>query len=173
MTIDGFINLHSDEEYMLASILEKILQESYVLIGENIDLGNSYDYQKNGSSIWSFHDKHNVNHYTKVNYNPGVDRKQITVKFFWINEDRKLRYDRPPYTDEKVFNTHLNIFINQILPMMEAYEDHFGVDYITLDPTDKSRYRLYRMALGKVLNQLKYEMIEDKDKDLIYIKIRP
>jgi hypothetical protein len=163
-------NLQSESSFTLSNILEKILLESYTLIGENIDIDNTYDYKKEGSSIWSFIDKNNIKHYTKVNYNPGVKDKQITIKFFWVEEDNKPRYDKPPYTDEKVFNTHLKIFITEILPLMKSYEDHFGIDYITLDPTDEIRYRLYRIALNSILNKSEYEMKEDEKKNLLFIK---
>ena len=163
-------NLHSNSDFNLSSILERILLESYTLIGENIDLDSVYDYQKQGSSIWSFNDKHDIKHYTKVNYNPGVEDKQITVKFFWIGKDDKPKYDKPPYTDEKVFNTHLKIFVDEILPLLKSYENHFGIDYITLDPTDKIRYRLYRIALNSIIDKSKYSIEEDDKKNLIYIK---
>ena len=163
-------NLHSNSDFNLSSILEKILLESYTLIGENIDLDSVYDYQKQGSSIWSFNDKHDIKHYTKVNYNPGVKDKQITVKFFWIGKDDKPKYDKPPYTDEKVFNTHLKIFVDEILSLLKSYETHFGIDYITLDPTDKIRYRLYRIALNSIIDKSKYSIEEDDKKNLIYIK---
>jgi len=163
-------NLQSDSSFTLSNILEKILLESYTLIGENIDLGNIYDYKKEGSSIWSFFDKHDIKHYTKVNYNPGVEDKQITVKFFWVGEDGKPKYDKPPYTDERVFNTHLKIFIEEILPLMKSYEDHFGIDYITLDPTDKIRYRLYRMSLNQIIDKSEYEVKDDEKRNLLYIK---
>lgn len=163
-------NLHSNSDFNLSSILERILLESYTLIGENIDLDSVYDYQKQGSSIWSFNDKHDIRHYTKVNYNPGVEDKQITVKFFWIGKDDKPKYDKPPYTDEKVFNTHLKIFVDEILSLLKSYENHFGIDYITLDPTDKIRYRLYRIALNSIIDKSKYSIEEDDKKNLIYIK---
>ena len=163
-------NLHSNSNFNLSSILEKILLESYTLIGENIDLDSVYDYQKQGSSIWSFNDKHDIKHYTKVNYNPGVKDKQITVKFFWIGKDDKPKYDKPPYTDEKVFNTHLKIFVDEILSLLKSYENHFRIDYITLDPIDKIRYRLYRIALNSIIDKSKYSIEEDDKKNLIYIK---
>lgn len=163
-------NLHSNSNFNLSSILEKILLESYTLIGENIDLDNVYDYQNQGTSIWFFVDNHDIQHYTKVNYNPGIEDKQITVKFFWIGKDNKPKYDKPPYTDEKVFNTHLKIFVNEILPLLKSYENHFGIDYITLDPTDKIRYRLYRIALNSIIDKSKYSIEENDKKNLIYIK---
>ena len=53
---------------------------------------------------------------------------------------------------------------------MKSYEDHFGIDYITLDPTDEIRYRLYRIALNSILNKSEYEMKEDEKKNLLFIK---
>lgn len=162
--------LQSDSDYLLSNILEKILLESYVLIGENISLSNAYDYTKNGNSIRSFVDKNGIQHYTKVNYNPNVDNKEITVKFFWMDENQNPKYSKPPYTDEKVFNTHLKIFKDEILPLMKSYEDHFGIDYIALDPVDKPRYRLYRIALNSILDKSKFSIEEDEKKNIIYIR---
>jgi hypothetical protein len=169
MRTDELTRVKASKEYSLANLLDIVLIETYALISDNIDIGNSYSYDQEGSSIWSFEDKHLIKHIEKINYNPGVKDKAVTIKFFWL-DNNKPNYDKPPYTDEKVFNTHLNIFVKEILPKLEDCMSDFNIDKITLDPTDNLRYRLYRLALNTVLKNTDYKIEEDSQNRLLYIK---
>jgi len=80
------------------------------------------------------------------------------------SDEDKASYDKPPYSDDKVFNTHLHIFFNEIL----KYYGQYNLSYI-FKPTDNVRYVLYRMAMNKYLDKNKYEMIEDKNKEILII----
>lgn len=171
MRIQELNNTIDSEEYSLADMLAKVLMETYSLISDNIDLENSYEYVSHGASIWTFKDKNNIVHIEKLNYNPGVKDKAITVKFFW-EDNGKPSYDKPPYTDEKVFNTHVKIFVNEVVPKIKNLMEHFNIDKITIDPTDKLRYRLYRISLSKFLKHSEYTVEEDKDKLLLNVKIK-
>jgi len=157
--------------YANSNVVNQILLETYTLIGENINVNNSYDYAKEGSTIWSFTDKEGYKHITKVNYNPGVKDKELTVKFFWYDGD-KPSYDKPPATDEKVFNTHLKVFIQEILPQLPGLFKHIKTDKLTLDATDTTRYRLYSIALSSLLDLSKYDLIKEPNLNTLYIKLR-
>lgn len=161
-----------ENEFKLLNILEQILHSTYVLIGENIDLDNTYNYELVAPSVWEFQDREKYYNNIKVNYNPGSIDKEITVKFYWVGEDSKPKYDVPLHTDEKIFNTYLKIFINEILPKLDEYFNHFNIDKITLDPVDITRYRLFRIALNKILDKEIYELIEEPTRNLLFIKLR-
>jgi len=169
MRTNEFDHIVNTEDYSLLGILDKILVETYALISENIDINNSYEYHSQGSSIWYFYDSRSIKHTEEINYNPGVSSKEITVKLFWEDDD-KPSYEKPPYTDEKVFNTYLKILLHEVLPIMDKYKDTFSVDKITLDPTDEVRYRLYRTSLNQLLRDSDYKVQEDQAKLLLYIK---
>lgn len=160
----------NSKEYELMDIGDQLINETYVAIAENINLNHTYAYKNLGKTIWEFQDKKNITHQIKINYNPS-DKDSLNVKFYWI-KDGKPNYNKPPYTDEMVFNTHIKIFINEILPITKPMLDHFKLEKLTLDPTDSSRYRLYRIALNQVLDKSKYDLIEDSSKNLLYIKIK-
>ena len=99
------INLGESEEFKQMDIFDQILIETYIVIAENIDLNNAYEYEQNGfagSWFWLV-DKHNIRHEIKLNLNP-TRKPTLTVKFYWIDENNKPNYNKPPYTDEKVFN---------------------------------------------------------------------
>lgn len=157
--------------YTEANLQDQILLETYTLIGENVDIGNSYEYETEGKTIWSFQDKQGIKHVIKINYNPGVKNKELTVKFFWLDGSRP-KYDKPPATDEKVFNTHLKIFVEEILPQLPKLLQHTQTDKLTLDATDTARYRLYRIALSSLLDRNKYELVEEPALNILYIKIK-
>ena len=93
------------------NLWEELINETYLLISENIDLTNIYEYNSKGRNWWEFIDKRSITHQIKLNYSPGVDQKELSVKFYWL-KDKKPSYDKPPYTDEKVFNTYLKILLD-------------------------------------------------------------
>ena len=164
-------DLLKDTLYTNSNMKDQILLETYVLIGENIDVDNCYSYEREGKTIWSFRDSKHYKHVIKLNYNPGVASKELTVKFFWFEND-KPRYDKPPITDEKVFNTHLRVFIKEVLPMLPDILKHTETSKLTLDATDTARYRLYRIAMHKLLDSDKYELIEEPSTNSLYIKLK-
>ena len=80
----------------LTNLWEQLLEETYVFIAENIDLTHTYDYKLVHKNWWGFEDKNKIKHNIKINYNPGIDGKELTVKFYWV-KDNKPCYDKPPY----------------------------------------------------------------------------
>jgi hypothetical protein len=163
-------------DYTRFNLAEIILLETYILIGENIDLLNVYDYEAVGKTIWSFKDKNSIEHIIKLNYNPTTP-PQVKVKFFWINKGR-VDYSKPPYTDEKVFNTHLNILVQEILPYVFtelfnnpkiANDSRFkGLNKVELDATDEIRYRLYRKALSSgILSKTNFTLEDPKENNIL------
>lgn len=171
MKTDYLRQLLNDTLHNSSNVVDQILFETYVLIGENINIDNAYEYTSEGKTIWSFYDKNEYNHVIKINYNPGVQDKTLTVKFFW-DDNGKPNYDKPPVTDEKVFNTHLKILIEKILPKLPNLFDYTKTDKLTLDATDKVRYRLYSIALSSVLDSDKYDLIKEPKSNTLYIKLK-
>ena len=163
--------LEKSNEYQLMDLWNQLLLETYVIIAENIDLSHVYEYNLKTKNWWEFKDIKGIEHEIRLNFNAGVDNKELTVKFYWV-KDNKPSYTKPPYTDERVFNTHMKVFIEEILPKLPELLNHFKLDKLTLDPLDSSRYRLYRIALNQVLDKSKYELIEDEKNQLLYIKLK-
>ncbi len=160
------------KEFNELNLLDQILYESYLVIAENINLNNSYDYSMVGTkgSWFTFTDKNSIRHDIKLNYNP-LKVPTLTVKFYWVDEDNKPMYSKPPHTDEKVFNTHLKVFVDELLPKFDQINKQLNVNELKLDPNEKIRYRLYRIALNQVLDTNKYELIEDVKNLLLLIRI--
>ena len=159
------------KEYRSMDLWNQLLNESYVLIAENVNLDHVYDYKSKGKNWWEFKGGRDIQHEIRLVYSPDLDNKELSVKFYWI-KDNKPNYEKPPYTDERVFNTHIKILIEEILPKLSEYFRTFNIDKLTLDPTDSSRYRLYRIALNQVLDKSKYELVENSSNNLLYIKIK-
>jgi hypothetical protein len=163
--------LLKDVLYNSSNVRDQILFETYTLIGENINTDNAYEYTAEGKTIWSFVDKEGYKHVIKINYNPGVEDKTLTVKLFW-DDNGKPNYTKPPVTDEKIFNTYLKILIEKILPQLPNLFDHTKTDKLTLDATDAIRYRLYSIALSSLLDSSKYDLIKEPKLNTLYIKIK-
>jgi len=163
--------LFESDLFIGSNPLEQILLETYTLIGENINPDNRYEYTADGKTIWSFIDEEGFRHMMKFNYNPGLKDKELTVKFFWYDNGNKT-FQKPPVTDEKVFNTHLYIFLHEILPMLPKVLSHFSVDKLTLDAVDQARYRLYRLALSRLLDKNKYSLVLNPEVNTLYIKLK-
>lgn len=164
-------DLLKDAFYLNSNAKDQVLLESYTLIGENINIDNSYGYKKEGKTIWSFIDKEDFKHVIKINYNPGVKSKELTIKFFW-DDNGKPNYSKPPATDDRVFNTHLKIFMHEVLPQLPELFKYAETDKLTLDATDATRYRLYSIALSSLLNLNKYELIKQPTTNTLYIELK-
>jgi hypothetical protein len=161
--------LLEDLLYTGASLEDQFLLEAYTLIGENVNLEDYYGYNSLGKSLWTFVDKEGFKHVLKLNYNPGVPDKELTVKLFW-DKDGKPSYDKPPATDHKVFSTYLRILVEEILPKLSYFLGYFKVDKLTLDATDYVSYRLYSIALSGLLDKSKFELVKAPDINTLYIK---
>lgn len=138
-------------------IHQEIIESSYELMTEIINLAFHYDYDRKRKNAWYFTDKANIYHFIIIHKKLTGNLDQAEVKFGWVDIlTGQPRYDKPGTYDEKIFNTHLYILINEILPLhLNTFEDG-----IILTPTDELRYRLYRIALNKELNKSKYSLIE-------------
>jgi hypothetical protein len=163
--------LEQNEEYQFLNLLEQMLESAYVSIGENINLEHIYQYELKGVNRWGFTDKRNIEHEIRLTYNPGLKDIELSVKFYWFDGD-KPSYNKPPYTDEMVFNTYIKIFINEILYQLPSLFKNFHINKLTLDPIDYSRYRLYKLALNNILDKFKYDLVEDQENKLLYIVLK-
>lgn len=137
----------------LAGIHENMFQESYDLIIESVNPDNHYDFKHHNRNRWIFNDRTGVTHFTVVNKSMDYNNA-CEIKFGWVDEKGIKRYDKPLIYDERIFNTHIYIIINEIL---ESYKDLFK--YIILKATDDIRYRLYRINISKFLFKSNYDVI--------------
>lgn len=81
----------------------------------------------------------------------------IEIKFYWLKEvngELIPSYDDPPNSTNKTFNTYLKIFFDYFI--------YLGDSFVFL-PTDLTRYRLYRIALNKMLDKNKWKIFERED----------
>jgi hypothetical protein len=113
-----------------------------------------------------FIDDNHITHFTRIVHQPlKIPRNDVKIGFY--DERGKPCYDRPNlhynlHPDEKIFNTHLYILLKQFLET----DDFFGKTKTTLlylPAIDYHRYRLFRMALNKLLDKSKYRLFDDKN----------
>jgi len=136
----------------LAGIHNQMIEDSYDLIIESIDLNNRYDFEHTNRNRWIFKDRIGSTHFTVVNKSLDTDNA-CEIKFGWIDKNGQKRYDKPITYDERIFNTHIYIILNEIIP---AYKDSFR--YILLKATDELRYRLYRMNIDKFVDKNEFDV---------------
>lgn len=160
--------LNNDPEYKLMSMLDQFLTESYMIIAENINLDHVYEYENFKRLWWRFFDRYGYEHHIRITHNPGVSDKELCVKFWWIKDDKPC-YDKPPMTDEMVFNTFMKIFSECILPELENILHQLNLTKLSLDASDTIRYRLYRISIKQVLDTSKFVLEELSEKSILFI----
>ena len=151
----------------LSNILlgEELIESTYEILFEIVDPSNHYDFQHERKNLWIFIDKNKIKHFLIINKSLYKEENIAEVKFGWIDNGEKLRYDRPPHYDERVFNTHIYLFIHEIL---SYYGPHFKEFH--LDATDPLRHRLYRQTLSKFLDKGKFSMEDNLTNSRLIIK---
>ena len=145
---------------------DTILNESFRALTEAVNPSNHYDFEKERRNMWTFLDKSGIKHFIIFHKDlVNLSENRGEVKFGWVDENtQKPRYDIPPQYDERVYNTHLYVFLNEILPHFSKF-----INGIILKPTDTRRYRLYRMSLNKFLDKQKYELVDEDDRLIITV----
>jgi hypothetical protein len=149
-----------------------LLDESYRLMEEMVDINNIYPYESGGKYIFHFIDRYNNKHGIRALFQPirkfGHEEGYYEIKFGVIIDDKKWIYDEPTEHDEKVFNTHVHISLKEIIEKLDE------VNEWRLPPVqnDIRRYRLFRIALNKYIDKSKWNIINNpKDSEnVIWLK---
>lgn len=124
--------------------------KEYIDIPEyKIDLNNVYSYKQN-DNLWSFYDDINkVDVIVKIKSINDI----LEFKFYPIKDNKILGFIQLKNINPKVLNTVFTIFKNEILP---------NYNKILVQPSDYTRYRLFRAILSTNIDKNKYN-IETSD----------
>ena len=136
-------------------IREELITSSYELMFESVNPDNHYDFEHTRKNLWVFKDRKDIQHFIILNQSLYKGDTIAEIKFGWVDDKENKRYDKPPTYDEKIFNTFIYIFINELL---KYYSEYFSEFY--LEANDALRHRLYRQTLNKFLDKSKY-VLED------------
>lgn len=146
---------------------DELISSTYELLEEGIDPTYHYDFKKDRKNLWTFLDRDENQHFIILNQSLYKGDTVAEIKFGWVDKNGNRRYDKPPIYDERVFNTHLHIFIEEIL----AYFASYFTD-IYLEAVDSLRYRLYRKSLNIHLDKSKYEFEELEESHTLIVKTK-
>lgn len=142
------------------SLEEQICLETYTYLVEfQLDPANHYEYDVSGKGFFTFVDKNGYKHFTRLV--KEHDRWEMKIGYF-DKESNNPVYTRPKIYknleyDEKVFNTHIRIVMDGILPYFFGHElipENEKVLY--LPALDVPRFRLYRIAINKFVDKSKF-----------------
>jgi hypothetical protein len=145
-------------------IREELIISSYELIFEQVDPSNHYDFEHTRKNLWVFKDRKNTQHFIIIHQSLYKGDTKAEIKFGWIDENSKERYDKPPSYDARIFNTYIYILLNEIL---KHYSEYFTEFY--LEANDSLRHRLYRQTLNKFLDKTKYNLDELPENNTLII----
>ena len=146
-------------------IREELIVSSYELMFESVNPNNHYDFEHTRKNLWVFKDRKDIQHFIILNQSLYKGDTIAEIKFGWVDENGNKRYDKPPTYDERIFNTYIYIFLNEIL---KYYTEYFTEFY--LEANDSLRHRLYRQTLNKFLDKTKYTLEDIIEKNTIVIK---
>lgn len=130
-----------------------LYESEYNLLKEFVfNLNDTYeiDETESNKSTKSFYDNKGRLNSMHIKNNIG-DYKEI--KFYWIDVDKAGKktptYTTLPDSTAKTFNTYLKLFLEYFI---------FLGDKFVFQPTDVARFRLYKIALTKLLDKTKWKM---------------
>jgi hypothetical protein len=146
-------------------IREELIVSSYELMFESVNPNNHYDFEHTRKNLWVFKDRKDIQHFIILNQSLYKGDTTAEIKFGWVDENGNKRYDKPPTYDERIFNTFIYVFINEIL---KYYIEYFTEFY--LEANDNLRHRLYRQTLNSFLDKSKYVLEDVLEKNTIVIK---
>jgi hypothetical protein len=146
-------------------IREELIVSSYELMFESVNPDNHYDFEHTRKNLWVFKDRKDIQHFIILNQSLYKGDTIAEIKFGWVDENGNKRYDKPPTYDERIFNTYIYIFLNEIL---KYYSEYFTDFY--LEANDNLRHRLYRQTLNKFLDKTRYVLEDILEKNTIIIK---
>lgn len=143
-----------------------LIEESYEIMFESIDPDNHYDFEHIRKNLWTFTDRKGVKCFLIIHQSLYKGNTKAEVKFGWIDENSKERYDKPSSYDARIYNTFVYIFLNEILKHYSEYFTEFHLEAI-----DPLRHRLYRQTLNNFLDFNKFSLEELPDKNILIIKV--
>jgi hypothetical protein len=171
----SLVELAQHEDYKTAGISEIITLENYTLVAEWVSLNKDdlYDYQlHSGFVAWYFFvDRNGITH--EIRLTKGAKEKW-EIKLWFLDKDDKPNYTAPNvYGDLKydtaIFNTHIYILINELIPY---FFSKLPDEKVYLPATDKARHRLYRITLNNHLDKTKYKLEGgDKSNELVVSQV--
>jgi hypothetical protein len=167
--------ISNDKEIDTLDITEQLDIQTYYYLVEVLDLTNIYPFQSTDKFSAEFIDNNKIKHFIRIAFQP-LNEPRFDLKFGFYDENGKPSFKRPNLhydlnPDEKIFNTHIHILINKFLEedkFFEKIKDKSNKLY--LPAIDVSRYRLFRLALNKLLDKKKYKFYDDKHKNTIVIE---
>lgn len=142
-------------EQLKQLIKEELITSTYELMFESVNPSNHYDFEHTRKNLWVFKDRKEIQHFIIINQSLYKGDTKAEIKFGWVDNEGNKRYDKPPTYDEKIFNTHIYILLNEILTFYSEYFTEFH-----LEANDNLRHRLYRQTLNKFLDKSEYSMNE-------------
>ena len=168
--------LRNDENINNLSLDEQISIETYTYLAEfRMDMSNYYPYKSEGKGYYTFFDKQGYKHFDRLV--KEHERWELKIRYFDPKDLNKPIYDRPKVYvdldyDEKVFNTHIKVIIDEIIPYFFRHKMVPSEDKILFLPAlDTSRYRLYRISLNRFLDKSKYTFSDhEKEKNTLFIR---
>ena len=168
-----FEEIKNDKELDSLSINEQIDGSTYIYLAEIlITPTDFYSYISEGRGFYTFIDRENYKHFDRLVFNN--DRWELKLGYFDKDTARPV-YDRPKIYkdlkyDEKVFNTHLKIVLDELIPYFferTTIPDNEKILY--LPALDVPRYRLYKIALLKFIDTKTYKIELSPEDKLIII----
>lgn len=137
------------------TIREEFIVSSYELMFEQVEPSNHYDFEHTRKNLWIFNDRKGTKCFIIIHQSLYKGNTKAEIKFGWVDENSKERYDKPPFYDARIFNTYIYILLNEII---KHYSEYFTEFY--LEANDELRHRLYRQTLNKFLDKNKYSLNE-------------
>lgn len=168
-------NKYHDGYDACSSLKEQIDLETYSLLSElRLNLENYYNYINSKiRGMFLFEDDNKIEHFIRLVFENN--RWEVKIGFFKVNSSIPI-YDRPHIYnnldyDEKIFNTHLKILIEEIIPYFFSNKSISNENKkLFLPALDIPRYRLYRIALSKFINKSIYKIKLYPNNKLIVIE---
>lgn len=154
------------KETLMQIVKEELITSTYELMFEQVNPSNHYDFEHARKNLWIFKDIKNIQHFIITNQSLYKGDTKAEIKFGWVDEKGVKRYDKPPTYDERIFNTHIYILLNEIL---KYYSEYFTEFY--LEANDSLRHRLYRQTLNKFLDKNKYTLNELPENNTLIITL--
>ena len=161
--------IKEDKEIDNLSLPEQLDIQTYYYLAEVMDLTDVYPFNVSDKFYAEFTDNNKITHFTRILYQP-LKTPRYDFKFGFFDENGKASYDRPNLhynlgPDEKIFNTHLHLLIKKFLEEDRFFEKipESHLKRLYLPAMDYSRYRLFRMALNKLLDKTKYKFYDDPE----------
>jgi hypothetical protein len=159
--------INEDKEIDTLDITEQIDIQTYYYLVEVMDTKNVYTYKTTDKFFASFIDQNGIKHCVRIIYQPlSKTPNAYVLKFWFFDKNGKISYERPNVifnlnVDEKIFNTHIHIVIDDFLDKFFGRVSKGTKLY--LPAKDYARYRLFRMALNKFLDKNRYNVYDDTE----------